>query len=43
MLLLPEGQMGEAWKLSKRQCSFGSQGAFNTKIGLLSRFSSLKA
>jgi len=30
-LLLPEGEMGEAWKPSKRQCCFGSQGALGRK------------
>jgi hypothetical protein len=30
-LLLPEGEMGEAWKPSKRQCCFGSQGALDRK------------
>jgi hypothetical protein len=30
-LLLPEGQMGEAWEPSKEQCSFGNQGTLDTK------------
>jgi hypothetical protein len=25
MLLLPEGQMDEAWKLSEKQCFLGNQ------------------
>jgi hypothetical protein len=32
MLLLPEGQMGEAWELRKKQCPFLNLGAFNTKV-----------
>jgi hypothetical protein len=32
MLLLPEGQMGEAWELSKKQSSIGDQGASDKKV-----------
>jgi len=29
MFLLPEGQTGKAWELSKRQCNFGNRGALH--------------
>jgi hypothetical protein len=32
MLLLPEGQTGEAWEPSKTQCSFVNRGTFDRKI-----------
>jgi hypothetical protein len=32
MLLLPEGQMGEAWEASKKQCSFGNWGSLERKV-----------
>jgi hypothetical protein len=32
ILLLPEGQMGEAWEPSKKQCSFGNRGVLDRKI-----------
>jgi hypothetical protein len=32
MLLLPEGQMGEALEPSKKQCPFGNRGAFDRKV-----------
>jgi hypothetical protein len=31
-LLLPEGQTGEVWETSKKQCSFGNRGALDKKI-----------
>jgi hypothetical protein len=31
MLLLPEGQTGEAWEPSKKQRSFGNRGALDRK------------
>jgi hypothetical protein len=39
-LLLAEVQMGEVWKPSKKQCSFGTRGALDRKV--FSLFSSLK-
>jgi len=35
-LLLPEGQTGEAWEHSRKQCSFGNRGAVDIKLLLLS-------
>jgi hypothetical protein len=32
MLLLPEGQTGKAWELSKKQWSFGIQDAWDRKV-----------
>ena len=32
MLLLPEGQTGEAWEPSKKQCCFGNRGALDRKV-----------
>jgi len=32
MLFLPEGQTGEAWELSRMQCSFVNRGTFDTKV-----------
>jgi hypothetical protein len=31
-LLLPEGQTGEAWEPSKKQCSFGKRRALDRKV-----------
>ena len=44
-LLLPKGQMGEAWKPSKRHCSFGNQGPLHIKLafqGLIPKLWALK-
>ena len=35
MLLLPEGQMSEAWGPSKKQCFFESWDALDIKVHLL--------
>jgi hypothetical protein len=32
MLLLAEEEIGEAWELPKKQCSFGNQGKVNRKV-----------
>jgi hypothetical protein len=32
MLFLPEGQTGEVWKPSKRQCCFGNLGASDRNV-----------
>jgi len=40
-IVVPEGQMGEAWEPSKRQCSFGNQAALGRKV-LLTSLSILK-
>jgi hypothetical protein len=32
MLLLPEGQTGEAWEPSKKQCSYGNRGTWDGKL-----------
>jgi hypothetical protein len=38
MLLLPEGQTGEAWEPPKQQFAFGNRVALASKVGLLSPF-----
>jgi hypothetical protein len=35
MILLPEGQTGDTWEPSKKQCSFGNRGSFDRKIFFL--------
>jgi hypothetical protein len=35
MLVLPEGQTGEAWEPSKKQCSFGNRETLDIKVFLL--------
>jgi hypothetical protein len=42
MLLLPEGQTGEAWGLYKKQCSFGNRVLFDKKITFLNKYLNLK-
>jgi hypothetical protein len=32
MLLLPEGQTGEAWEHAKKKCSFGNWGDLDRKL-----------
>jgi hypothetical protein len=32
MLMLPEGQMGEVWEISKKPCSFGDWGVLDIKV-----------
>jgi hypothetical protein len=32
MLLLPNGQMGKGWELSKKGCSSGKSGALDRKV-----------
>ena len=41
MLLLPEGQRGEAWEPSKKKLSFGNRGALDRKTFSLSLFTGL--
>jgi hypothetical protein len=40
MLLLPAGQMDEAWEPSKKQCTLGNRGALDRTVGYF-RFASL--
>jgi hypothetical protein len=40
MLFLPEGQMGQAWEPSKKQCHLKNQQALNRKMSSL--FSAFK-
>jgi hypothetical protein len=35
VFLLPEEVMGEAWELSKKQCTLGNLGALDKKVLLL--------
>jgi len=35
MILLPDGQTGEAWKTSNKQCCFGNRREFDRKVILL--------
>lgn len=39
MFLLPEENIGEVWKFSKKQCSLGNRGAMDKKALLLFSFS----
>jgi len=41
MLPLPEGQTGEAWEPSKKQCSVGNAGAWGRQVLALFLQSSL--